>query len=423
MSLLAWIGVASGIALFATGSGLLAAGPRRPGSRFFSLFVIVWGIEIALFNARGLAEFVRSEPIVLGTIFSLVLLETLFLVHFIVQFRGAEAGRSRRWSYGTAAFVAVVGAMLALDPSRFLQGTGFTTQASLLIFLPNFAALYVALHLLVDRYLSLSRGLELRETAIVATALSLYAGYTAGFFLSFYALEWWSLDQLDTVADGPYLVLFLGASLLLGALVVRILRRTPEPPGDGLDRWVLAGLSLPFLLGVATGAPSRLTDVRVDLFGVLRVAAALLIAYGLLKYDLFDIDLKVKRGLSRAATVSVFVFAFFIVSEGVELLISEAMGTWAGLGAAGLLALGLRPIERQADRLADRAMPRVEPSEAYLEERRAKVYQAAVERAAHDEVLTEREREILAGLREELGLREEEAQEIEQRIRSEPIAG
>lgn len=421
MSLLAWLGVASGVTLALTGIAVLAARPRRQGSLFFALFTIAWSLDILLFNAFDLAGNLATEQLLAGAALAFTLVEVLFLIYFVVRFTDTQDTRHVWWAYGAAAYAAVVGGLLALNPGLFVSGRFLTVETSWLVSVPKFAAFYIALHVLVVAYLSETRETVRRESAIVVTALALYASYTAGFFATFYGLEWLVVGDLDPLSDLPFVILFGAAVLLLAYQTVLVLRRSSPETRSGLDRWVVAGLTLPLLLGVATGAPSRLTDTRVDLFGVLRIVAGLLIAYGLVKFEIFDIDLKVKEGLRRAAIVSVFVLTFVAASETVEFLVSDRFGTWAGLAAAGALALGFRPIEQQASRLTERAMPGVADSQIYRDERKLEVYQAAVERAAHDEVLTEREKEILSGLRDELSLREAQAREIEQRILSRPV--
>lgn len=138
-----------------------------------------------------------------------------------------------------------------------------------------------------------------------------------------------------------------------------------------------------------------------------------LIGYGVLKTQLFDIDLKVKAGVRRAAVAAVFVVVFFVASEAVERVASARLGTVAGLAAAGLLAFALTPLQRVADRVADAAMPAVRATPDYLQERKHAVYAAALEGARQDGVVTERERAILERLRRELGLTVQEAAGVE----------
>lgn len=417
------VGFASGAFLLATGIAMLAARPRREGSTFFTLFVMAWGLEITLFNVAGLeiAEGLRGPMFVFAL--GLILLETVFLVHFIGRFSRREGPLAWSWAAGAGGLVLAL--LFAWSPDLFLDGLSFTTLGVLAIIVPNFAAFYVVLHLLADRLLEDVSEIEARELGIVFAAVALYASSTAGFQAVQYTVDWtyWA-DVQGTAATAGLAGLFLAATAFLAVVAVRLRRRARASQGAVavvLRRAWLA-VAVPWVLGVAASGFEVAGGSWLALVEALRVGTGLLIAYGLVKFEIFDLDLKVKQGLRRVTVVGVFVVAFFAVSETVELLISDVAGNWAGLGAAGVVTLGLRPLEARADQLADRVMPGVEDSAAYREEREVEVYQAAVERAAGDEVLTDREREILAGLRADLGLQDEEARRIETRVLETPIA-
>lgn len=416
MSLVAYLGIASGVALVLTGLVLGLARPRRAGGWLFLAFVVVWGIETVLFNSLSFLEEISTILIVERLALAAVLAEVLFLVHFTVRFTRSMETHHRWWSWGAAAFTLTVGALLALEPSMFSQVSGRTDLAVVLITVPKFAVFYVTVGLLARRHGNARTQIEHREVRIVLLGLVLYAAYNAGFYLSLY------IGLLAT--EPPELAtqilagLFAAATLFLAVLIVDRWRMEALP--DHWRAWerplFLGATTFPFLLGLGTGVAQIIDLPRIDLQGLVRLGTALVVTYGLLKFEIFDIDRKVKTGIKGSLIAGVFVVAFFVVSEGLEAVVSDAAGTWAGLGAAGLLTLGLRPLEHRASQLADRAMPGVDESEAYQEERSLEVYQAAVERAAADEVLTDREKQILTGLRDELGLRGSDAREIEQRV-------
>lgn len=418
MSLAAYLGIASGIALVLTGLGLALARPQRSGSLVFAGFLVVWGIKFSLFNSLDLPEdlglILSLERVALA--FSLV--DTLFLIHFTVRFSRSFDGSNRWWSWGTATYVVVVGALLALQPTLFSQPAGRTDLASLLIHAPNFAVLYVTLGILVSRYRSPATDIERRETRIVLVALSLYAAYTAGFYLVLYGNITW----FDASARSWGRTLLFGLFTIATAYIVWQAVRLWSDQDLGLHRTspggqlIPAAILVPLVLGLVTGLGEAVDLIRVDLFGLLRIGTALLIAYGLLKFQLFGIDLTVKTGLKRSTIVGAFVAVFFLVSEGVELVVSGNLGTAAGLAAAGAMTAALRPLERGAQHLADQVMPGVEPSGSYLDRRRLDVYQAAVERAARDRKLDDRERDVLATLADDLGVGRQEARRIEQDV-------
>lgn len=424
MSLTAYLGIASGVALVLTGLGIVAARPRQAAGWFFAGFVGVWGVEFVLFNSLRLLDDISTILLVERAAFAFVLVEVLLLVHFTVRFTGGLGTRTEWWSWGAAAFGLVVAGILAVDPSLFSRPSGSTTLATVLIFVPSFVVLYVTLWILARRHRQGLLENEHREHRIVLAGLALYAAYTAGFYLSLYGVAMIRDPAGSSTSVRILLALFAGATAFLLVLAARY-RLVDDPPEvwGPRERDIVSAVVLgPLLLGAATGLPDSVGPPRLDLFGLLRIGSALVIAYGLLKFEIFGIDRKVKTGIRGSLVAAVFVLVFFAISESVEFLVSETVGTGAGLAAAGLLTLAFRPIEGAASDVADRIMPGVDDSEDYEERRTREIYQAAVERAAGDEVLTEREKRILGGLREDLDLADDEARSVEEKVLSRPLA-
>lgn len=154
-------------------------------------------------------------------------------------------------------------------------------------------------------------------------------------------------------------------------------------------------------------------------FNALLLVFQLVLAYGILKHQLLDIDLRVKWTIRRGALVGAFVAAFFVVAAIAEQYL-QRYGVLVGGIAVGLLLFALRPLERAADRLADRAMPRVHDSQEYRLIRKRQVYTAAVESAMQDGTVTDKERDVLATLADQLGLTAGEARAIERDALAKP---
>ena len=148
----------------------------------------------------------------------------------------------------------------------------------------------------------------------------------------------------------------------------------------------------------------------IHLLGIAAFVA--LLAYGVLKAQLFDIDLKLKTGLRRGTVLGAIGLAFVVGSETVELVL-PVDGTLLGLAAATVLALAFRPLERWAARLADRLMPDVRPTEEYAALRKRDVYRAAIEEMLSDGLAGEKERRFLERLRGQLALTDAEAAAVE----------
>jgi hypothetical protein len=142
----------------------------------------------------------------------------------------------------------------------------------------------------------------------------------------------------------------------------------------------------------------------------------LLLAYGVLKSHLFDIDLRIKVALEQSTLAAVITAAFFIGSELVESFV-PVDGTLFGVAAAGLIVLLLRPVQRLAQRFAGRVLQGVEPSPAYLDSRKLDVYRATLEAALEDGHVTDAELTILVRLREQLGISDADAAAAERQLR------
>lgn len=158
--------------------------------------------------------------------------------------------------------------------------------------------------------------------------------------------------------------------------------------------------------------------------GALRFGGTLLLAYAVLRHQLFEIDLKLKWTISRGTVAGSVLVTFFVVSQLVENLASEKFGLLAGSFAAGFLLFLIQPLLRFADRVADRAMPNVQDTEQYRTVRKRDVYVAALEGALVDGVVSDRERDMLARLQDQLGLTATEARALE-RVMAEdrPLSG
>lgn len=189
----------------------------------------------------------------------------------------------------------------------------------------------------------------------------------------------------------------------------------------GAQALALVGLRLPAWVASTVG--------EVALVSAPTLAFVLILAYGLLEAQLFDIHLKIKAGLKRSAVIGVFAVVFILVSETIEGLIEGAAGGWAGLLAAIVLGLALRPIDSLAERVAEEAMPGVEDTEAYRAERKREVYRATVEDVLADGDLSTRDRRLLDNLRERLDVEDGDAREVEEEVattldvRLEPAGG
>lgn len=140
-----------------------------------------------------------------------------------------------------------------------------------------------------------------------------------------------------------------------------------------------------------------------------------ILAYGILRTQLFDIDLKVKFAVEKSTIVAAFAVAFLVVSEVVERVL-DVQGELFGLAAAVGVGLAFRRVERAATRLTGRLMPGVKDTAEYRASRKRAVYRAALEEAAADGALTPKDRRVLGVLAAQLGLNAQAASAIEREV-------
>lgn len=141
-----------------------------------------------------------------------------------------------------------------------------------------------------------------------------------------------------------------------------------------------------------------------------------LIAYGILRAHLLDIDLKLRWTLKQSTFATVVVAISFAISEGVEMLVSAEWGDNWGLVAAAVAVVFLKPLQAFAEKVVNNLMPNTKDTPEYKSSRKIEVYQEAVSEAVYDGVISARERNLLIRLRDSLGVSAAEAEAIENRI-------
>ena len=138
-----------------------------------------------------------------------------------------------------------------------------------------------------------------------------------------------------------------------------------------------------------------------------------LIAYGILKAHLFDIDLKIRWTIKQSTLAAVFISLMFLLSEAAEQILSAELGSFAGLLAAAVVVFFLAPLQRFAERVATAAMPNTAPTPEYEIFRKMQVYEEAIMEANHEDGISDRERALLVRLRDSLGITVSDADAIE----------
>lgn len=324
-------------------------------------------------------------------------------------------------------FTAGEGLIALSDDPRLAYAVLYNYWRLLLVLLAAYIAFLSTLETPLARPMG-SRAVQFAFGAVggfflVSTFTNRTAFYQGSFRLEDGGIWLFSFDDLGAS-------LFLAGTLLLFyALVVVASAYRRAPPGVAKTRAraftigfaVHDGLYAIFYSSIVVqmfGLPCYTCNVEGFLLlplAMLFLAGAL--AYGILKHQLFDIDLKIKWTVRQGTVVAFFLAAFFVVSELASVLLTERMGTVFGIVSAGALLFLLAPLQRLAERVSDATMPRVADTPEYRAERAREIYRAALEGATEDGAVTDRERDILARLQDELALSACEARALEREVR------
>lgn len=141
-----------------------------------------------------------------------------------------------------------------------------------------------------------------------------------------------------------------------------------------------------------------------------------LLTYGILKAQLFDIDLKIKMGISRGTVVTVGLIVVLGAAKVAEFYLSRTYGFVAAGIAAGAMLVVTPRLNKMGDKVANAAMPQVQPTPAYVQFKKLEVYRAAVEAAQETGGIDARQRVTLDRLREKLQIDVADTRAIEGEI-------
>jgi hypothetical protein len=333
----------------------------------------------------------------------------------------------------------------------FVEGAAVLTSGAGLALLATSSDAYrhaVLVHFAVDWlfvavYLPfLARALDLRmlrlfkaplvEMALVLTGL-------AGAISVVLVPAWYIGDVVAEVggsalrwlyAPGPawsYLAGFLGLIFICGFLLSLFAWRRARAElsrrrarvfslAFGMRALVWGGIYL-----LAAFASARLTPgmffLLLQLYALTLLAYVLLVSYGVLTTQLFDIDLKIRWTVRQSTVAAAFVAVFFLVSEGVQTFLSAQLGNFLGVAAAALLVFFIAPLRRVADRVADFAVPGARHSSDYEAFRKLQVYHAALEGVYSDNQVSVKERLVLQRLKDAMDIADADAERLEQDVR------
>lgn len=400
------VDVASGVLFAALGIWVASIRPRRPVSLAFAAFAVAYGAYFVLLNL---------DPDYLGVLgpeFTLVhgLLEVVWsgclvavALGFPQRLRPDDLRALAVAAGASAALLLVVLATLPGDPTAGGDLAGGLEGGALLAYrvMDNVAYAGLAFFLLF---------VSLRPAPTVASREPSGQAVAAVFvsFMAYYGLLFGALCTIG-LRDGEPGASLLGNFAFLAvapALAAVWLRRAHASHGGLRRARLAAGLACVLFPLLGALLPYLGADVlRSGWLGLSRIVGVAILAYAILRQQLFDLDVRVKVSLRRGTVAGAFLAVFLVVEQLVQGLTSATFGIWAGGIAAGLLLLLLHPLQRLSHRVADKAMPHVREREPqYLLDRKHEIYRDAYAAVWVDGVVTRSEMRFLFRLRDSLGL-------------------
>lgn len=402
---------------------VLALSSRRAADVAFAAFCVLWGAMILTGNLSQVALDDGDAKVL--TLLYLVFLTSVYapLLYFADVYAPPRGRLVTTW-WGVAILLvpaAVGAASLALAPDLLHEGftgTGLTRTDDWGVLFPFFGALFFGAFLWTLRMLWVARrrsasALERSRVGLVIAALSLYVAFeaTKNAVQSGTVLAQGAPPRFDAL-------IVLGTSLAGVAVLVWLARGWVQEgaPGRRIAAW---SILLPAAFGVLTVLSRRgYLPVGIETLGLFRAASVILLAYAILRYQLFDIDAKVKRGVLITSVLAATALVALALEQGLERIVGSTgiaitLTQFALVGAVTII-LVKSPVAAQA--LGRRVLPAIDAPQR-LDERRLEVYEAALGHAraagTHGE---------LPALRERLGVSAAEHALLERLVAGAPPA-
>ncbi len=420
-----------GITLCLLAISLMLLDPGSRVNRAFSMLLLIRSLGYILGTWSDLLP--PDDPLRIAIYHYLsygVLLMVPLVIYFLSVYpRPRGPFGSPRW--GPWALLAATLAMLtwyAIDHTAFSQARltsdGVTyTDGPLLVFrglrLPIFA---VAAFVLARDYSRNARGSQGYSTFLVAAAMTLTAlfdgtVYTLRMVQGIQAsgfIQWLGANTMTGIWYPLCLPLGLGALVHMGS-AMRLERE--DATLQEARRFMSVIVPIVLITGLYAGsldnglAANKLQWEFIRGFWLLVVPAT--ITYALMRFSLFDIDIRLKAGVKRAIVLGAFAVTFFLVSEAAEATFGGDRGPLFGIGAAALLAAGARPLQVAAQKAADTLMPDTVPLHMLSPRQRETLYREQFLLVGSDGTVTSKERRMLEDLAEALRLDARQTRRLE----------
>lgn len=410
---------------------LLVLDPTRAAHLAFAGFLTFRAAEICLVVLTLMAASAGDQSTA-AFLIRLVPYFAIAVIPFVVYFASVypvRRGPLGAPGWGLAAVFAtimVLDAVVLMYPSLYWTLTPefeVETAGPLYFFTSGKALVFglVALLFATD-YRRKNPGSPRYSAMLVMVGLSLNALYDAtlgvvamaNVVLRAPGFDWLPWNWLLLVPPLVAFVPLVGVALIMAG-AARAARTASATTGE-VKRFLWA-MPLPVLSALAVSVPivaPMLPDYAHDfLAGVWRLSLPVLATYALVRYQLFDIDFKVRSAIHYGFVVMAFALVFVLVSESIEGVVADRYGDIIGLTAAALLAFALRPLERLGERIAQHLMPHTLPFDRLDADQRSTLFAEQLALALQDGHVTPKEREMLNRLRDRLGLTASTAQSLE----------
>lgn len=147
-----------------------------------------------------------------------------------------------------------------------------------------------------------------------------------------------------------------------------------------------------------------------------------ILAYGIVKERLFDIDLIIKRSIQYAIVTVCLAGVFFLIEKLVEGLVKSRIAgdsKISGLVATGVVLISSIPIKSMGEKLTDKWFPELVKKKLYKKHKKRylKIYKKQLETAYADGKAGKNERRMLRELQRSFGITDKERGKLERKIR------
>lgn len=406
---------AAGGGFLVLAAGLLAVRFNSRVNRAFAVYLFLQGGAILVLAAARLRPGERLGTAFLDFLPHLVLPIPIVLLYFLVLYGAPRAGRAVRVA-GIAAILSVValnGAYLS-DPCLLqCQGDGGTVAGPLL---PVFHATPLALAVVACALARRSATENERASAmrVVANAMAMLALVEGSLIAAVFLTEGAAAWTEGFVANGWIVLQRLG-SLVAFALSMAAFAILGRRGHWGRTLTIAALAFMTALMVNANGlrAEGGASPTSSQLMlGAWRLAAAVLVAYALVRHRFLALDETLSVAVRKGTVVTIMIATFLVVFQIVENVLDERLGWVFGGLATGLMLLAARPMERVGHRVAQAIVPRGGVTDA-PDETRIALFREQAFMVWSDGVMGRKERLLLDNLRERLQIPLEVAAELE----------